>query len=113
MLAPILRPPAIILQSPPGPANPASGFSMDALSFVQFQEGKQEILLTARRATSADTDGQILLTDVAAKVYDNDRDTIRLHSGEAVYDKPGEEIRFHRHHRGTALLSRSQAGANF
>jgi len=92
LLAPIFRAPPIQPLTASQPASPTSGFIMDTLSFIQFQNERQEVFLSARRATSEDTDNRILLTGIAAKLYDSKGKTVRIQSGEAVYDNSREEI---------------------
>lgn len=96
LLAPVLRAPTIKSEQTQPRDAPASGFSMDILTFVQFNEGRKELLLSARHAVSKDTDNQILLSGVAAELYDEKQKAIRLQSGEALYDTPREELTLRR-----------------
>lgn len=94
LLAPLLRAPAIA----PLPVEkteetpPASGFSMNTLTFVQFNEGRKELMLSAQHAISENTDNQILLSDIDAELYDRREKAIRLQSGQALYDVPKDEV---------------------
>jgi LPS export ABC transporter protein LptC len=98
LLAPLLRAPAIapLATQNAEPASPTSGFTMDLLTFIQFNEGKKELQLSARHASSEDTDGQVLLSDVMAELYDKNQKAVRLQSSEALYDTPREEITLRR-----------------
>lgn len=98
LLAPVLRAPAITPLAPRQTESAAltGGFAMDTLTFVQFDAGKRQLLLSARHAFSKDTDKQILLSGVTAELYDKKQKTVHLQSNEAVYDTPRDEITLRR-----------------
>lgn len=92
LLAPVLRAPAIKSETRQPLDAPTSGFTMDIFTFVQFNKGRKELILSARHAVSRDTDNRILLSGVTAELYGKKQKEVRLRSGEALYDTPREEI---------------------